>query len=80
MNQPRETVTVPVAMVQPIGPDSPRTADPAAIPPPPAESAPPPIHASDALSIAAPEREDIAAPVEAVPKVLAAHMAALGAR
>ena len=67
------------AIVHPTGPAIARSAFPATIPPPPAVRAPPPSHASAAFVAAAPERVDIAAPVEAVPNVVATHMAAVGA-
>ncbi len=47
-------------------------AAPSATPPPPADSAPPPSHAIAALCAAAPERPDMAAPVLATPKFVAA--------
>lgn len=48
--------------------------------PPPAAAAPPPSHAKAALVAAAPDNVDIAVPVEAVPNVVATHIAALGAK
>ena len=67
------------AILQPIGPVIARNACPAATTPPPADSAPPPIHARAALVAAAPDSDEIAVPVEAVPNVVAIHIAALGA-
>ena len=67
------------AIVQPTGPAIAKRACPAAIPPPPAAAAPPPNHARAALVAAAPDNVDIAAPVDAVPKVVATHIAAVGA-
>ena len=64
----------------PIGPAIARKALPAAIPPPPDDNAPPPNHANAAFVAAAPDSADIAVPVEAVPKVVAIHIAALGAK
>ena len=52
---------------------------PAAMPPPPAESAPPPSHARAAFCATAPDSADMAVPVDAVPNVVATHIAALGA-
>lgn len=67
------------AMVQPTGPARARRAFPAAIPPPPAATAPPPSQARAALSAAAPDSVEIATPVEAVPNVVAIHIATVGA-
>ncbi len=50
-----------------------------AVPPPPAARAPPPSQARAAFVAAAPDRAEIAVPVDAAPKVVATHMAALGA-
>ncbi|PHM11266.1 hypothetical protein CK516_03525 [Nostoc sp. 'Peltigera malacea cyanobiont' DB3992] len=50
------------------------------MPVPPAVRAPPPNKAKAALVAAAPEREDIATPVDAVPKVVANAIAAVGPR
>ena len=65
-------------MVQPTGPASARRAFPAAMPPPPAARAPPPSHARAALVAAAPDRAEMAVPVDAVPKVVATAMATDG--
>ena len=54
----------------------PKTADPKAIPPPPAASAPPPKAANVALVAATPLREAIAVPVDAVPKAMTAAVVA----
>ena len=67
-------------IVQPTGPAIAKNAVPDAIPPPPAAAAPPPSHAKAALVAAAPDSVDIAVPVEAVPNVVATHIAALGAK
>ena len=67
------------AIVQPTGPAMASSADPPAIPPPPVAKAPPPSQARAALDAAAPDRVEMAAPVEAVPKVVATHIAAVGA-
>ena len=63
------------AMPHPIGPARARRAFPAAIPP---AATPPPNQASAALVAAAPDRAEIAVPVEAVPNVVATHIAAVG--
>ena len=68
------------ATVQPTGPANARNALPPAMPVPPAARAPPPSHASAALVAAAPDKVEIAAPVDAVPNVVATHIAAEGAR
>ena len=68
------------AIPQPIGPARAKSALPAATPPPPAERAPPPSQARAALLAAAPERVEMAVPVEAVPNVVATHIAALGVK
>ena len=68
------------AIPHPIGPASARIAAPAAVPPPPAASAPPPNHAKAAFVAAAPDNAEIAVPVEAVPNVVAIHIATLGAK
>ena len=65
-------------MVQPTGPARARRAFPAAMPPPPAARAPPPSQARAALVAAAPDRAEMAVPVEAVPKVVATAMATDG--
>ena len=74
-----EVRRVAPAIVQPIGPAMARSAFPATIPPPPAERAPPPSHASAAFVAAAPDSAEIAVPVDAVPNVVATHIAAVGA-
>ena len=51
---------------------------PVAMPPPPAAIAPPPSHARAALVAAAPDKAEIAVPVEAVPNVVATAIAAVG--
>ena len=74
-----EDNNVAPAIDQPTGPAKASNALPAVIPPPPAARAPPPSQASAALVAAAPESVEIAAPVEAVPNVVATHIAAVGA-
>ena len=66
------------AIPHPIGPKSPNKAAPPPIPAPPAAIAPPPSHANAALAAAAPPKDDIAAPVLAVPNVVAIAIAAAG--
>ncbi|MFC5128344.1 hypothetical protein ACFPRL_36335 [Pseudoclavibacter helvolus] len=78
-NSAMEVSSAAPATVQPIGPARARSAPPAAVPPPPAATAPPPSHAMAALLAAAPESVEIAVPVDAVPKVVATHIAAVGA-
>lgn len=63
------------AMPHPIGPARARRAFPAAIPP---AATPPPNQASAAFVAAAPDKAEIAVPVEAVPNVVATHIAAVG--
>ena len=67
---------IPIAI--PTGPASARSACPPTTPAPPTVNAPPPSHASAAFAAAAPLRELIAAPVDAVPNVVAAANATLG--
>ena len=67
------------AMPQPMGPAKANNAWPPATPAPPALSAPPPSQASAAFVATAPDRLEIAVPVEAVPKVVATHIIAVGA-
>ena len=74
-----EVSNVAPATPHPMGPAIARKALPAAIAPPPAANAPPPSQAIAAFVAAAPDSVEIAAPVEAVPKVVAPHMAADGA-
>ncbi|OUS68704.1 hypothetical protein B1748_33155 [Paenibacillus sp. MY03] len=65
-------------MTQPTGPASARKVEPAVMPPPPATTAPPPSHANAAFVAAAPLNAEMAVPVEAVPKVMATAIAAVG--
>ena len=74
-----EVSSVAPAIVHPIGPAIASNALPAAIPPPPVANAPPPSQANAAFVAAAPESAEIAVPVDAVPKVVATHIAAVGA-
>lgn len=74
-----EVRSVAPAMPQPMGPARASRALPPAVPAPPAATAPPPSHASAACDAAAPDRVEIAVPVDAVPNVVAIHIAADGA-
>ena len=79
VNSAMDARRVAPATVQPMGPARASSAVPAAVPPPPAAMAPPPSQARAALVATAPERVEIAVPVDAVPKVVATHNAAVGA-
>ena len=79
IDNPLNNIPVP-PIAHPIGPESAKSAVPAAVPPPPAANAPPPNHASAALVAAAPDKVEMAVPVEAVPNVVATAIAALGAK
>ena len=79
-NNATEASNVAPLIDHPTGPARAKNAFPAAIPPPPAARAPPPIQANCALVAAAPDKADIAVPVDAVPNVVATHIAALGAK
>ena len=68
------------AMPQPIGPAKASKACPPAMPRPPLANVPPPSQARAALVAAAPDKAEIAVPVDAVPKVVATHIAAVGAK
>ena len=76
--EPTEPASITPAIVQPTGPASARRAPPALIPPQPAAKAPPPSHANAALVAAAPDKVEIAVPVDATPKVVAIPIAAVG--
>ncbi|WP_336789598.1 hypothetical protein [Gordonia malaquae] len=78
VNNAIDVKSVAPATVQPIGPASASSVVPAAVPPPPAEIAPPPSQASAAFDATAPDSEEMAVPVDAVPKVVAIHIAAEG--
>ena len=69
-DHPPPTIDKP-AIPHPTGPIKPRMVLPNAMPPPPAAIVPPPIHARTAFVAATPLNEEIAAPVLAVPKVVA---------